>query len=342
MSPNHFCSLALTALLIPAGIASAQGTHAFQVDTSSSSLTASGRIQIFPLPVFIPWTGSPASFSPTGAADLQLTVASGAATSGQFVEGSVISIPTITASTVAGSIEARGIQVDLISVDPGTLAPASFSVDGAGNFTTSVIAEVVAGEVEVTIVGSRIVDLAGSTTAPESVSGTIVPTADGFRLSMPLDLDWAISDPVLGNGDFDLDGTLTHEWRPLNSDIQSVSAGTGGTQSLLLSTGGVLPSNLYLVMGSLSGTSPGTPLGSVFLPLNFDAFTQLTLLVPGVPPFVNTLGTLDAAGKANAAIALPAFPSLAGVTFHFAYVVLDGSMGSIGFASNAEPLTVTP
>ena len=62
---------------------------------------------------------------------------------------------------------------------------------------------------------------------------------------------------------------------------------------------------LYLLLGSLSGTSPGTPFGGGTLPLNWDALSNFTLVSPGAPLLPGSLGVLDPTGRAQASLTTP-------------------------------------
>ena len=95
----------------------------------------------------------------------------------------------------------------------------------------------------------------------------------------------------------------------------------GGTQTLSLAAGPANGGAFYYVLGSASGTSPGAPIGSILLPLNFDAYFNFTLLNPNVPPLGSTFANLDGegAGTATITIAPGTDPSLAGATFHHAF-----------------------
>jgi hypothetical protein len=75
-----------------------------------------------------------------------------------------------------------------------------------------------------------------------------------------------------------------------------------------------------------------------------DVYTIYTRTRPGAPPLSASSGILDAAGRATAAVALPAgsYPVLAGRTAHHAYVALAPATGAIALASNAVPLTLAP
>ena len=102
-----------------------------------------------------------------------------------------------------------------------------------------------------------------------------------------------------------------------------------------------LESELYLVLGSVSGTSPGLPLGMDTLPLNPDFLTDLMILYANSGSFQNTLGTLSPKGGAKATFVLPTGldPALAGLEIHFAALVRDG--GPL-IASNAVTVTLVP
>lgn len=98
----------------------------------------------------------------------------------------------------------------------------------------------------------------------------------------------------------------------------------------------------YLILGSISGTSPGIPLpgGLATLPLNRDFFTDLILSHIHAPALDNFIGTLDAAGSAAACFtpSNPLPPSAAGLTMHFAY----GLGAPYDFASNAVAVEIVP
>jgi hypothetical protein len=148
------------------------------------------------------------------------------------------------------------------------------------------------------------------------------------------------NDLVLGRGDgtfFWLNQTVPNE---LFSDAAAISLASGGTQTLSLATGASHAGQTYWVLGSLGGTSPGLPLpGGGELPLVFDAWTDVTLSQPNLPPYTDSFGTLDARGDGSTAFDVPAgLPaSLAGFTFSHAFLVFDGppSVANIALASNA-------
>jgi uncharacterized membrane protein len=125
----------------------------------------------------------------------------------------------------------------------------------------------------------------------------------------------------------------------------TISQATGGAQTLALRSAPANAGKLYLVLGSVSGTTPGLSSGGFTLPLNLDAYFNLTLSAPNLAPLSTTLGFLSGSAQGSAGFALPAGydPSLVGLTAHHAYVVLDvpGS-GALLDTSNAVSLKLVP
>lgn len=142
--------------------------------------------------------------------------------------------------------------------------------------------------------------------------------------------------------DFDGNGR-PDECDPLFADSDEISLSLGGTVAFSLDAGQANAGRHYQLLGSLSGTAPGTVFGGVTLPLNSlgDAWFQLTL-VPFSPAILqNTIGQLDGQGRGQCAIAVPPLPlGLLGLRFHHAYLVSDPQAQQFLFASNAVPLTM--
>lgn len=130
----------------------------------------------------------------------------------------------------------------------------------------------------------------------------------------------------------------------LRADSVRVSTEQGGTQSLSLRAGPSFGSDLYLVLGSASGFSPGVDLGGVALPLNVDGFLLNSISKANTGVYQSTLGVLDAEGCGGAAIAIP--PQVAtpfvGTTLSFAFCALEPVIGTVNFASNPVTLTLEP
>jgi hypothetical protein len=95
----------------------------------------------------------------------------------------------------------------------------------------------------------------------------------------------------------------------------------GGSVNFTLKAGEDNAFRDYLVLGGISGTSPGTPLpGGAVFPLNFDVFTEVVLAYLNTPIFSNFLGIMDANGEAAAQLnAPPVDPNLTGLVMYYAY-----------------------
>ncbi len=124
----------------------------------------------------------------------------------------------------------------------------------------------------------------------------------------------------------------------LVSEAEDIRTSSGANIELELAAGSDQGGNFYLLLGSLSGTAPGVPVGGVLLPLVPDAYTNFSLSSAGSALFQNTIGFLDACGRANATLAYPSgLPSgLVGLAAHHAYFVVDtiGLSYGVVFASN--------
>ena len=154
-------------------------------------------------------------------------------------------------------------------------------------------------------------------------------------------------DIAIGNSlDLDANGAPDECEPPLlGADAIQMSVAQGGTQSFFLEAGAAWAGAPYFLLGTLSGTSPGLQLGALWLPLNPDTYTNLSLSQPNTPPLANSSGALDAGGSATASFSLGAgsAPGLVGLTAHHAYVVFDPAAGfAIGLASNPAPLAFLP
>jgi len=126
-------------------------------------------------------------------------------------------------------------------------------------------------------------------------------------------------------------------FEPLTVDPTHLSVG-GGTVDFELKAGGKYPGRKYFLLGSISGTSPGTTFASgVVLPLNYDIFMELVLLLANTPVMDNFHSALDGFGKSKAQLNLlsPISPSFIGTTMYYAYVLYS----PVDFASN--PVSVT-
>lgn len=123
------------------------------------------------------------------------------------------------------------------------------------------------------------------------------------------------------------------------ADRYAVPLQAGGTQALTVEMGLAHAGRPYLIVGSASGTTPGLQLGGVGITLNPDAYTDFTLGFPNHSVFNGFRGTLDAQGRARAALQVP--NSLGGLlpfSLHHVVLVLDRSR--LVHASNAVPVRI--
>ena len=102
--------------------------------------------------------------------------------------------------------------------------------------------------------------------------------------------------------------------------------------------------DFYLLLGSVSGTSPGTTIGGVPIPLNVDYLTTAMAELFNQGTFVKTIGTLDSnGGEVSSIVAAPGFipPILAGTEMHFAHLIFDNTL-TILRSGNATKVTIVP
>jgi hypothetical protein len=126
---------------------------------------------------------------------------------------------------------------------------------------------------------------------------------------------------------------------PLWVGADEIYASKGGMVELLLNACAVNSGRNYLMLGSLTGTKPGTPLpgGSAMLPLNWDPFTELVSSQLNTHTFSCFMGQLDTNGQSVAKIqAPPLLPTIVGTKMYFAYC-LDQP---IDYASNAVEVRI--
>ena len=126
----------------------------------------------------------------------------------------------------------------------------------------------------------------------------------------------------------------------LTASVTHVSATAGGNVALSIDAGPAFAGRTYIVTVSATGTAPGTPLGSIVVPLVFDSVTQLGFAYLNTPVFQNFAGPLSAQGKGTATLHSPplTLAALPGLDLHFAAFTL----GPIDWTSNAVTLQYEP
>ncbi len=141
---------------------------------------------------------------------------------------------------------------------------------------------------------------------------------------------------------FELDGAPCAD-RDLLGAPGLLSLALGGKHVWNVRAGAASAGQPYLVLGSISGTAPGVVVDGVHVPLNPDVYLMATLKLVNKPPFVATLGILDAAGRGTAAFALPPGfdPGLVGLELHHAALLFDASLVIVG-ATEPARLALVP
>ncbi len=142
--------------------------------------------------------------------------------------------------------------------------------------------------------------------------------------------------------DLDQNGVLD-ECQSLSADTFAVSIADGGTQNFALHAGLGFAGRLYVLAGSISGTT-GIDLGGVTIPLHLDAYTHFGIVHPLTPPLFDNQGFLDSAGEASARFTSDPgvfSPSMIGLNVYHAYALVDPVLG-VDFASNFVRFQFTP
>jgi len=142
------------------------------------------------------------------------------------------------------------------------------------------------------------------------------------------------------DGTTSLNDTWAYAPTDLTASTHLVSVATGRNVKLSIDAGNAQAQKSYCVLGCMGGTGPrGIPSLKVSLLLNPDAYFWFTAQYPN-PLIRNSLGRLDASGKATATIHVPPLSTaLIGSRFYHAYVAFKSS---IDYASTPVPLTLVP
>ena len=137
----------------------------------------------------------------------------------------------------------------------------------------------------------------------------------------------------------ELEGTLRARGKTAELKLLSEALPeAGGVANFKLMAGPNNANRNYILLGGISGSSPGTPIGSVTIPVNWDVTTDLLVSLINTPIFANFLGNLDSQGEATAQMLLPMVTGAAGLTMTFAYAC-DKPWN---FASNAVMIDIVP
>ncbi len=133
--------------------------------------------------------------------------------------------------------------------------------------------------------------------------------------------------------------------RTLWNDASTVSVSGGGNVSFDLIAGSAQAGQQYFVLGSISGTTPGFTKTFINVPLNWDAYTDVTLALANTAVLTDTVGVLDGNGRATASLnvtpgLLPA--SAVGFVLHHAALAVNPGTSTLTWASNPVAISVEP
>lgn len=181
------------------------------------------------------------------------------------------------------------------------------------------------------------VDLAlGTVNAPYQVGTfTLAPTnplanviRSGQAANPPF---WKVDQA--GNGAL---APLTITVQAVRPNKTAVSVSNGETCRFLISAGPANAGRSYVMLGSLSGTTPGTalPSSSLTIPLKQDRYFEYTQTTPNGVFLQNSAGVLDANGRATVIFRPNA--RFEGQTAHHAFYLT----GPVNFVSEAQPVLV--
>lgn len=100
----------------------------------------------------------------------------------------------------------------------------------------------------------------------------------------------------------------------------------------------------YVIAGSTSGIFPGTNLGTISVPLNYDSYTDLLLERLDTKTFPGFKGYLDENGRATAQVRLPddLSPDLVGSVFFHVAIVFSKTTDLAEVASEVAELVLLP
>jgi len=120
----------------------------------------------------------------------------------------------------------------------------------------------------------------------------------------------------------------------------AISTTLGGSSNIFVDVGPAGAGDTYLVIASLSGTSPGFDWAPGFpVPLNVDPVTELLASDPNGGLLSNGLGVFDAQGRATATFFWPPglLTFLAGFQLHWSFVSQD-AQGNATCVGDSKPL----
>lgn len=165
------------------------------------------------------------------------------------------------------------------------------------------------------------------------------------QAGLSLGADSTITFSQTDNFDLGQDGILIDDVAvfaslSIDGDNAVLLSTSGGTHTMTLQGGTDFAGSTYLVLGSLTQTTAGIPVGLFELPLFPDAYFFLTLTSPNQAPLVDSFGTLDAGGQATSQFVLPPGLGLAPLLVVHSFLTLDAGTQAVTGVSNTDTFLV--
>ncbi len=148
---------------------------------------------------------------------------------------------------------------------------------------------------------------------------------------------------VVGESQGDFVTIQYHQSPGLSSELEELSLSMGGTQALSLDAGPEHASKVYVVLGSVSGTTPPAMIENIRVPLTWDDYLIYTVNNWNTELLSNSAGILDADGRATATLNVTAgaYLDLEGQTANHAFVLLEPGSALPIAVSEPVPLLLT-
>jgi len=244
-----------------------------------------------------------------------------------------LSYPTVTNTIIWRNTAILSKWSDLYGLADITYSNVKGAASGTGNIYADPLF----------VSGSKGFHYLSQKTAGQSVDSPCIDIGGDLVSKLGMDIYWTRTDETPDTGIVDIGfhyGDFT--FPSLLGDTSNISASTGGAANFLLMGGTENANRKFLMLGSVSGANPKTPLpgGKAALPIAWDAFTILMMTYMNTPLFNNFMGKLDGVGEGSSAFDVlgPVNPMAIGVTIHFAYALNN----PWNFASNYVWIEIAP
>jgi len=247
------------------------------------------------------------------------------------------------------------LSVGALNVDQTTLASfSSLGPSGVDHFTKKPEVTAQGDSVRSSTMNGSYGNMSGTSMACPHVAGGVAllrcayPDTTAYEIKAALlysadDLGAPGEDNQFGMGIIDMVDAYNFLDKSLIADTKQLSISSKQEAVIFsLRAGSSNAGRKYILLGSVSGTSPGLPLpGGLVLPLNWDYFTHLTLVYGTSIVFQNFFSTFDASGTSVARLQLnrPPDPALIGLVMYFAFTTTPPP--GYDYVSNAWDVEIT-